>query len=291
MELDDYQRVSQETDQKPGSNNDALVVPLMGLVGEAGTLQTEFKKRLRDGEAHARFAEHVGEELGDILWYVSNVAFKMGLTLGDIAQKNLVKTRTRWLAASAPRVLFDESHGEEERLPREFTYTFTYGTIGGVEKVVLLDAAGQRVGDPLTDNADRDDGYRFHDVLHLAHAAVLGWSPVFRKLLKRKRKSQPKIDEVQDGGRAQVIDEAIVAAVYEYADRHNFLDGATRVDWELLRSITRLTSGFEVAVCSTAEWEQAILAGLRVWRDVRRHDGGTVRGNLLTRSLEFLQPV
>ena len=49
MEFDEYQRRSQETDQKPGDDDDALIVPLLGLVGEAGTLQAEFKKRLRDG--------------------------------------------------------------------------------------------------------------------------------------------------------------------------------------------------------------------------------------------------
>jgi NTP pyrophosphatase (non-canonical NTP hydrolase) len=288
MELDDYQKIAQETDQKPGKSDDALTVPLLGLVGEAGTLQAEFKKRLRDGDAHARFTDQVGEELGDILWYVANIASKVGLSLGDLAEKNLVKTRERWLQSKAPRVLFDAEYDQTEQLPREFTYTFSYADVAGTEKVVLLDAAGTQVGDALTDNANRDDGYRFHDVLHLANAAVLGWSPVFRKLLKRKRRSRPKVDEVQDGGRAQVIDEAIVAAIYEYADRHAFLEGAVRVDWELLRSIKRLTAGFEVEVCSPAEWEEAILAGLRVWREVRRHDGGTVRGNLAERTIEFI---
>jgi hypothetical protein len=62
MELDEYPRVSQGTDQKPGKDDDALIVPLLGLVGEAGTLQAEFKKRLRDGDAHARFTEQVSEE-------------------------------------------------------------------------------------------------------------------------------------------------------------------------------------------------------------------------------------
>ena len=289
MDLDNFQRIAQETDQVPGTGTDALIIPLLGLVGEAATLQTEFKKRLRDGAAHARFSEQVAEELGDILWYVANVAHKVGLSLNDIAQNNLDKTRGRWLASQAQRVLFDDPYPAAEQLPREFQYTFAYAFIEGCKKVVLLDRHGERVGDPLTDNADKDDGYRFHDVLHLAHAAVLGWSPVLRKLLKRKRRSDPKVKEVQDGGRAQVIDEAIVAAVYEYAERHNFLEGTTHVDWALLRSIRRLTAGYEVGACSDWDWEQAILTGLRVWRDVRKNDGGTVRGDLTQRTLEFIQ--
>ena len=40
----------------------------------------------------------------------------------------------------------------------------------------------QRLGNDLMDNAYEDDGYRFHDVFHLACAAVLGWSPVLRAL-------------------------------------------------------------------------------------------------------------
>ena len=38
-------------------------------------------------------------------------------------------------------------------------------------------------------NNRRDDGYRFHDVVHLAYAAILGWSPVTRALLDCKRRS------------------------------------------------------------------------------------------------------
>jgi NTP pyrophosphatase (non-canonical NTP hydrolase) len=290
MHLDEFQRIAQETDQKPGTDDEALIVPLLGLVGEAGTLQTEFKKRLRDGAAHARFSEQVSEELGDVLWYVANIAHKVGLSLDDIAQKNLDKTRERWLKGPGQRALFDAGYPANEQLPREFEYTFAYSTVEGIEKIVLLDTGGTQVGAPLTDNANKDDGYRFHDVLHLAHAAVLGWSPVFRKLLGRKRRSVRKIDEVEDGGRAWVIEEAIAAAIYEYAERHTFLESATRVDWALLRSIRRLTAGYEVRSCTAAEWEIAILTGLRVWREVRQADGGTVRGSLVKRTLEFIQP-
>jgi hypothetical protein len=54
----------------------------------------------------------------------------------------------------------------------------------------------------MADNAYERAGYRFHDVFHLAFAAVLGWSPITRALLKRKRKSSPEVDEVEDRGRS-----------------------------------------------------------------------------------------
>jgi hypothetical protein len=52
---------------------------------------------------------------------------------------------------------------------------------------------GFRVGDPLTDNAWSETGYRWHDTLHLAHAACLGWSPVFRGQHRR----QPRVHDPQ----------------------------------------------------------------------------------------------
>ena len=52
------------------------------------------------------------------------------------------------------------------------------------------------IGDRLTDNRTEPDGYRFHDVFHLAYVAHLGQSPVIRALLKQKRKSDPRLDEL-----------------------------------------------------------------------------------------------
>ena len=288
--FDEYQRIAQETDQKPDSSNDALVMSLLGLVGEAGSLLAEYKKRMRDGAAHQGFRSDVGEELGDLLWYIANIATKCGLSLGQLAQQNIEKTRARWLPPNQPAPPFDEERRENEQLPRQFEYTFEYRDVKGKQKVVMVDSEGNDVGNPLTDNAYVDDGYRFHDVIHLAHAAVLGWSPVLRHLLKRKRKTTDKTDEVEDGGRAQVIEEAVAAATYEYAARHEFLN-VGRVDWNLLRTIKRLTSHLEVKARTEAEWECSILIAFDVWRRVRENDGGSIRGNLITRTLEFIPPI
>jgi hypothetical protein len=45
---------------------------------------------------------------------------------------------------------------------------------------VFLRRNGVNIGDRLTDNKLEKDDYRFHDVFHLANAAILGWSPVLR---------------------------------------------------------------------------------------------------------------
>jgi hypothetical protein len=58
----------------------------------------------------------------------------------------------------------------------------------GSKLMVVQRLYGLNVGDPLTDNSHRPDGYRFHDVFHMSYAVHLGWSPVLRALLKLKRK-------------------------------------------------------------------------------------------------------
>ena len=47
----------------------------------AGELVSEYKKFLRDGDAHTLFKDRFAEELGDVLWYLANLATKLGLRL------------------------------------------------------------------------------------------------------------------------------------------------------------------------------------------------------------------
>ena len=186
MDMNEYQRQARETDQRPGNQPDSLLIPLLGLAGEAGTLLSEYKKQLRDGPGHVRFADRVREELGDVLWYLSNVADKMGLTLDDISRDNLSKVADRWKDIAGEPSFFDDHFPEAEQLPREFEVTFAYDRESDRAKVVV-NREGKPVGNPFTDNAYEEDGYRFHDVYHFAFATLLGWSPVTRRNLKRKR--------------------------------------------------------------------------------------------------------
>lgn len=301
MNFTEFQRAAFETDQYPhGSDREGNdvgkheVIPMLGLVGEVGGLLGEYKKLLRDGATHRKFRDEVGEELGDILWYVANVASKFGLDLGQIAEENLAKVRNRWLApGGGVRKLYDDDQEEAARLPRVFEYLFEQRLVDGMTKIVLVNRLdGGTTGDPLTDNAYDDDGYRYHDALHLAFAACLGWSPILRKLLRvqgrLEHRKQEQLDEVEDGGRAQVIEEAIVAAVYVYAADHDFLDGVSGVDWQVLRHIKNLTANVEVNNRTAWEWNDALLRGFAVWRQLRESGGGVVRGNLEYGTIEFL---
>lgn len=294
MDLNAYQAEAQKTDLVPNREGDAaigidLVVPLLGLAGETGELLSEYKKHLRDGESHLLFKERVEEELGDLLWYIANVAAKFGLTLDDVAKANLKKTSDRWGEATTAPVIFDEGFDEHERLPRRFEIELSEVEVNG-RTVIRAVLDGQQVGDDLTDNADDPDGYRFHDVFHLSYVAALGWSPVVRKLLKRKRKSKPLVDEVQDGGRAQVIDEGVAALVFDYAKGHRWLEGVATLDYPLLRTIKGITSLLEVRERSMAEWQRAILNGFSVWRQVLAARGGRILVDQDAKNLTFLGP-
>jgi NTP pyrophosphatase (non-canonical NTP hydrolase) len=274
-----------------GGADDAasLIVPMLGLAGETGQLLSEYKKHLRDGEAHRLFKERVSEELGDLLWYVANVASKFDLSLSDIAATNLAKVKQRWATERDGPLSFDAELPEGERLPRRFEVELV--DIEGEDRQrvrVIID--GKPFGAELTDNAYDPDGYRFHDVFHFAYAAVLGWSPITRALLRRKRKSRPLLDEVEDGGRAAVIEEGVAALAFEYARRHRFLDGVAALDFQLLRTIKDMTSHLEVRQCTTGEWEQAILQGFQVWRAVLAARGGQILVDLDARRITFQGP-
>ena len=292
MELNEYQRLASETDQQPGagiaeSGQRSLLIPLLGLAGEVGELLGEHKKWLRDGDSYKLFPDRVKEELGDLLWYLSNVATKHGLSLEDVATYNLGKSQRRWhLAANggSRQRLFDEDFPEAERFPRQMDVSIDSE---GPGKIVTL-INGKRFGDPLRDNRYEDDGYRFHDIFHLSYASVLGWSPTLRALLRRKRKSDPMVDEVEDGGRAIVIEEGIAAMVFSYAERRNFLEGAEGVNYDLLRTIKDMTSHLEVSCRTEGDWERAIMTGFQLWRQVRAKGKGRIRADLENGTVELV---
>lgn len=291
MELNEYQRLANHTDQQPEygdlqADPRSIMVPLLGLAGEVGEILGEHKKWLRDGESYKLFPERVKEELGDLLWYLSNVATKHGLTLEEVADFNLSKTGRRWHPVGArrgARKLFDEDFPPLERLPRRMDIV-----IEEESGIAITTIDGAKYGDPLTDNRYEDDGYRFHDICHLSYATVLGWSPTMRALMRRKRKSDPKVDEVEDGGRAIVIEEGISAMVFSYAERRNFLQGAEGVNYDLLRTIKEMTSHLEVSACTEGEWERAIMTGFDIWRQVKAKGYGRIHADLDRGTLELV---
>jgi NTP pyrophosphatase (non-canonical NTP hydrolase) len=96
MRISDYQELSRRTATYPGAG-DNIVYPTLGLAGEAGEVAEKVKKLLRDddGVMNDERREALAGELGDVLWYVAQVATEAGLDLEEIAQGNLDKLLSR----------------------------------------------------------------------------------------------------------------------------------------------------------------------------------------------------
>jgi len=291
MDFDEYQKKASETDQFPNDNVRGESISLFGLIGEIGTLLTCFKKRIRDKSAYKTFLTDIKTEMGDVLWYVANLATKYKLSLNEIAEYNIEKTRNLWpqvgLMAEAYS-LYDDTFSPQEQLPRALSIKFSESTAESLAPIkVAISISGESTGDILTDNAYNDDGYRYHDVFHFAYAAILGWSPVLRWMTKCKRKSNAMVDRVEDGAREILTEELISLYVYNYARNHNYFDGVSHVDNEVLITIRNLVQGLEVETRTAYEWRVAILKGYEAFRYLTTNNGGIVEIDLSKRVLQF----
>ena len=184
MHLNEYQFPADQTDQQPyigdtGIEHRGILVSLLGLAGEVGELLGEHKKWLRDGDSYSLFTERVREELGDLLWCLSNMATKHGLTLGEITGHNLDEMQRRCNVSvggeKGPKLLNGDLP-ESECIPRKKDVSIDTGRPSKVEIFIN----GKAFGHSLSDNRYEEDGYRFHDLLHLAYGTVLGWSPTLK---------------------------------------------------------------------------------------------------------------
>jgi len=284
--FEEYQAKAAATDASEISKNADLSIPLLGLAGETGSLLTLYKKWLRDGDAYQIVEDRISEEIGDILWYLAAIARRRGLSLDSIARSNLEKTSSRWLKHE-DHALFDETRPENERLPRNFVAVLQDVIDDEGRAIMRMTLDGESLGAPLTDNSYASDGYRFHDIFHLALAANLGWSPVMRALLHRKRKSEAQLDEVEDGGRAIAIEEGIAALVFAYATQHSMLAGVTTIDWSLLRTCNDMAIGLEVRKRPLFAWERTILKAYEAWRVAIEHQGVRIVCDLTIQKFDF----
>jgi len=371
FDLAHYQRRASATSLSgPVEGGDAITTPMLGLIGETGEVVSELKKRAREGAAYVSFRDRLREELGDLLWYVAEVATRRGIQLTDIdrqatllnnpnatqsghgsvgwiraalslaeemgrvaaayralladagtakifdarlkdtfiemlrsvralsgihgislaeiAEGNLDKVSDWWGPSTTRMAMGASGQPETEEIPLRFD-ALLKDQDGCVSVSFEVDGRTISVApDTLTDNAYDPDGYRFHDVFHFASAAVLGWSPITRKLLGRKRRSKPRIDEVEDGGRATVIEEGIVALVFASAKQYRMFEGVERVAEDTLHTIRGMTEHLEVQDRTEDEWNKAILQGFKAWRCVNRAGGGRVRIDRSERRVSFV---
>lgn len=244
------------------------------------------------GQAAAQLLNHTNDtEKTDICTDLTNylscylyVLSSTGISFSTVLEQNLLKIEGRFLLPSLDSLpSFDKEFEEDERLP----LTFEIELIQRGNGRTYLKWNGVFVGDPLSDNIGEEDGYRFHDVFHMANAAILGWSPTFRSLIRHKRKSSHDHDEIQDGGRAIVIEEGLTAWIFSQAKRSKFFAEHDTVSFDLLKGIRQFVAGFEVEACPMSLWERCILDGYSVFRQVRQAQSGRIIGDLRNRTIKF----
>jgi len=293
MRFEDFQNVAFLTARTSGK---VLVEVCLAVLSQLTA--TLFRHGLPDIELELNQAienRPVNDILGEIAWHISALASTYGLSLEEIAQANMEKVSQRYLRA-APTPLHDRRFPEQERFPRRFEVVVV-STSRSRSRMYLN---GKRLGDDLTDNAYEDDGYRFHDVMHFANVAKLGWSPVLRSLMKRKRKSHPRTDEVEDGARARIVEEAIIKAIHSEGVRLAQLrnPGKRRAKQQLFLNRAEISNHFidfirnfvdnlEVEKNKSWEWEEAIVDGYAIFHRLRTECQGTIIVDLDRRSVEF----
>ena len=313
MDFRSFQEGAKKTDMHPSTDPDGLVIPILGLLGEAGNLATVYKKYLRDGIPWESNRNFIQQELGDLLWYVSTIATHCNLDLDEIARLNLSRAENRYgyndERWSDERITAPLDHGfpDTERFPRKMQFLFEEGYRADREKIVTMtlvnaepnffpDGAtktqlgkqlGFTLGSPLTNNSWTDDGYRFHDAFHVAFLGVLGWSPVMRSLLRLKRKSQPRVDECEDGARAFDVEEGISSLLARRAPQYNFFLETQNVDNETLDIIAEHVKGLEVEKLPTWVWKFAISSGFRAMKHLKENAGGYLLADLDCHCIEY----
>lgn len=367
LTVQEYVSKALTTDQR--SDSGSLAFPLLGLFGETGSLLSEVKKKQRDRASYIGYAGAVVDELGDVLWYLTVVAARGGLSLADIvgnlnrgfsdsqlsldaahsfaslqpeimprtaeptaafektllqlagevgllvtdheagrltanqsaladrlvaivrmliqaaneagvtleaaAVRNLSKIFDRWPQERIYPKPFDETAEIEEQLPRSLYVDVFERQVHG-QTYVFQRCNDLNIGDRLTDNAMTADDYRFHDVFHYSYVALLGWSPVVRALLRLKRKSNPKIDEAEDGARATLIEEGVTTWIFGQAIELDLLANMKIGDlpFDMLKHIRQFVAGYEVEQCPLWIWEEAILQGYAAFRFLREYRRG-----------------
>jgi len=96
MDFDNYQIEARKTAIYPNKDNN-FIYPTLGLVGESGEVAEKIKKVLRDRNGTFDYESKIAlkKELGDVLWYLSNLCDELNFSLKDVAKNNLEKLNLR----------------------------------------------------------------------------------------------------------------------------------------------------------------------------------------------------
>lgn len=96
MDFKEYQETSKKTAKYPNAGSN-FIYPTLGLASESGEVAGKIKKVIRDknGVIDDDTKTQIMKELGDVLWYLSQLSTELNLTLDEIAEDNLQKLFSR----------------------------------------------------------------------------------------------------------------------------------------------------------------------------------------------------
>lgn len=97
MTFDDYQRKAPLTLVSYPDPLMDMTIMVLGIAGESSEIAEKWKKLLayRDGNITKEDKQEMAKELGDVLWYLTVFADKLGLSMDDIATQNIEKLASR----------------------------------------------------------------------------------------------------------------------------------------------------------------------------------------------------
>lgn len=316
MEFDEYQTTAAVSNALAHHDADsALNAALFGLGSETGSLFDIQKKLLTDGLDSDVGKERARQELGDLLWYVARVSNALGFTLDEIATANLDRVRDMWPQEGDTLAKLKEYDNgkEQERFPRSLKFRFEeFDHEEGSRKlkramITLVHAdpndfpngpievddktRGYAVdapfGQELTDNSQRDDGYRYHDAIHMAFMACFHWSATMRSLLRIKRKSDDAKDYEEDSARPIFLEEGLAAVLAALSVRRMNFEAEANIDGDVLQAVRACTRDLEVADVPGWAWRKVIVMGFKAMRQLEASGGGYLIANLDERTLTF----
>lgn len=288
MTFDEYDKIAARTDSVPLEGDPKFHFLLFGIGDELGQINGLVKKFMRHDIAIEAKKNDIIARLGDALWYMARIADHLGVSLEQVAENNAAFLDRRWLQTSdslfSSRQGFLDEQGEE--LPDKLEFFLERREEDGIPKM-RLSLNGRVIGDTVDDNEYVEDHYRFHDVVHISGLACLKWSPFFRKFLGLKRKHSKEVDRIEDGAKARDIEEAISIMIFQYFENNDFLNGATSVDTNFLRSLRTFAGLREISWVTEKQWEELMMQAAAVIREIIKAKEGYVVADLANGRVSF----
>ena len=96
MDFEAYQKLSRKTAIYPDKDSN-FTYPALGLAGETGEVIEKVKKLIRDKASNIddEFRVEVKKEMGDVLWYLAQLATELKISLNEAAEENIEKLMSR----------------------------------------------------------------------------------------------------------------------------------------------------------------------------------------------------